>query len=327
MDDIVGKPEKANMYIKKALNNLDKVVYLPASLYEFYQKKISGLQAQNDIKESLNLILECAKKGKCIYGEYLELCKIIYGSLFEKMQEIVIRDGRHEVVPRGEYVGNEIKNIFEEMYSINIKNPVLVDFFGKSVLKDFDVSVIQGTSFAEWWDSELLSRDKDLLILYENTDSKYYYDLKYTIYHETYPGHGQFYQALSDRTTFEFDHGAISVIEGWATYAEWHSEDSEYIRNVRKNALYYLAVLNTYSIEQVDQILIKNKLNQGYSMELALQSVVNATQIIGFTECYYYGALWLETFLEEKNILPKDFLEFLSKHNVIEGFAIWNTIY
>lgn len=328
LDNISEQPERSAEYIEEALRDRKKIIYLPDSLYEYYHKKITDIHLPDDLKNKLYRILESAKNANSIYEEYLELCKIVYGPSFEKMLEVARREGDKTVaVPRSVSVKNEIREVYEELYSKHTQNAELVEKFGESKLSDFEVSVMPGQAFAEWWDEEIAPQGKDLLVLYQNEDSQYYNDLKYTIYHETYPGHGQFYRTLSDRRSHMFDHGAISIVEGWATYAEWHSEDSDYIRAVRKNALYFLSLLSTQNFKSVDELLIQNKLKQGYSMDAALQSVVNATQSIGFAESYYYGALWLELFLEEKKIAPKDFLAFLSERNVIEGFAVWDTIY
>lgn len=326
LDDIAEQPDQTEAFIAKAVKCIDKVIYIPATLIEYYEEKIAALSVSDEIKEKLDKILAYAQNAKLVYKEYLELCAKIYGDSFEQMKEIAVREGEQVVVLRGESVACTMRDVFEDMYAENRKDSRLTEQFGASVLSDFQVEVMPGQSFAEWWDAEIAEGDTDTLILYQNEDSQYYNDLKYTVYHETYPGHGQFYQTLSDRTEKSFDHGAISLIEGWATYAEWHAKDSEYIRAVRKNALCFLSVLISNPFEMVDEILIQNKLKQGYSRDLALQSVINATQRIGFVECYYYGALWLENHLQMKNIKPKDFLNMLKKKNVVEGFAVWNTI-
>lgn len=326
LDDIAEQSEQIEIIISKAIEFIDKVIYLPATLVEYYEKKISELSVSSEQKEKLNQILAHAKNAKSVYNKYLELCEVMYGSSFGKMKDIAVREGAQIVVPRGESVACTMRDIFEDLYAKNIEDCILTERFGASVLKDFKVEVMPGQGFAEWWDAEIATEEKDTLILYQNKDSQYYNDLKYTIYHETYPGHGQFYQTFSERNKRLFDHGAISLIEGWATYVEWHSESSEYIDAIRKNALRFLAVLNSNPFELVDEILIQNKLKQGYSMDAALQSVINATQLIGFVECYYYGALWFENYFAEKQLLPKDFLNLLKKRNVIEGFAVWNTI-
>lgn len=328
LDNMSECPERGVEYVAKAWENRDKIIFLPASLEEYYHKKITKMQITGEVESKLHHIVEYARGAESNYEEYLALCKITYGSLFEKMLLVAHVEGTEAInVPRGDSVKNEIREVYEGLYDEIIQKAEIIEKYGESQLCDFDVCVMQGQAFAEWWDEEISSQGRDVLILYQNEDSQYFNDLKYTIYHETYPGHGQFYKTLSDREIHLFDHGAISIVEGWATYAEWHSEDSDYIRAVRKNALYFLRLLSTHRIEDIDEILIQNKLKQGYSREAALQSVVNATQSIGFTECYYYGALWLEVFMAEKEIEPKEFLTFMNKHNVIEGFSIWNTIY
>ena len=101
-------------------------------------------------------------------------------------------------------------------------NKNVIEKFGSSLVDNYDVDIKEGVGFAEWWDRQLINGEKDLLVLYNNKDLRNLDDFKCTIYHEVYPGHGQFYNFVRNNSSSIklFDQGAVTLIEGWATYCE-----------------------------------------------------------------------------------------------------------
>ena len=108
--------------------------------------------------------------------------------------------------------------------------------FGCSAIQDFGTQIIDGNGYGEWWDREISDTGRDELVLYTNDNQVKCDDYKYTIIHETYPGHGHFYNYVRVQNDC-MDHGAMSLVEGWATYCEWNTYPSKCVNVIKHNAL------------------------------------------------------------------------------------------
>lgn len=153
--------------------------------------------------------------------------------------------------------------------------------------------------------------------MYDNKDALNRDDFEYTIYHEIYPGHGQFYNyaRMNSTTIPKFDHGAMSLIEGWATYCEWNVKDTSYSRSLKERGKEFLDISILKSIGCKDKIeLIYNRnIKRGYTKEQAINSVLYFSQYPGFLESYYLGALCIEEIVNSKAFgKPLKFLEYLN---------------
>lgn len=191
------------------------------------------------------------------------------------------------------------------------------------LLKIFLIETVPGAGFAEWWDSSL-NEGNDLLRLFINADSMYENDLLYTIQHEVYPGHGHFYHMSKGSGSPVFDHGAMTLVEGWATYAEWHAQPSSYTEATRHNALLLLQDTIHLSGSERAATVLTHKREQGYSAEEGLRTLEYVSQYIGFLESYYWGALWFEQVFDKLSIItPAAFLRQEYQINFVEGFGAW----
>lgn len=322
LDAVESNPEKTEKIIEIARAESEKILKTPSLLKEMLWSRISGLKIKEEEKEQLKELGKKSFSSK-LTKNYIQISDAIYGSLFPTMMKTVLETKKINTVEHGEKVNaDNIISLSKEYYEKLKNNKSIVEKFGECSITNYREKVVSGVGFAEWWDRDLLEEEKDLLVLYANEDSLKLNDLQYTIIHEMYPGHGQFYNKVAHNNTL-MDHGAMSIIEGWATYAEWNTVASEYIRDIRNNALYFLkeSLENDVDVKAENMYLRKQK--QGYSKDEALRTVIYATQYIGFLEAYYYGALWIEYFLKENNMKESEFIEFLSKKNVGDFFATW----
>lgn len=272
LDAIDRQPLQSDALITKAIANLNQLILTPSCLWV-------GLSARAHDKRILHML----DKGVDFSKDYWKLNPDYCGDFMSATIDLPI--------PHGERFSDSITTEFSKLYSALQSNEILISKFGACAIKDFDICLDKDAGFAEWWDKHISNTEHDTLVLHDNADARYYNDFVYTVLHETYPGHGHFYNTI---TTPVFDQGAMSLIEGWATYVEWNSIPSPYASACRHNAMVFLH--NSYSLSADDfaNSIVARKHQQGYSKQEALRSALYATQYPGFLESYYLGALFFE---------------------------------
>ena len=322
LDAISEHPEKTNEYLEKAEMKKEQLIKTPKLLQGLFEEKVQALQVCEEEKSRLGELLAFSLMTG--YSKnYIELCELLYGELYSLMNAEVLSSNGIRKVDHGEKIEVvEVSSLCREYYQKLNGNAELAEKFGHCAIENYREEIAYGTGFAEWWDRDLIEEDNDLLILYANDDSLNENDLYYTIIHEMYPGHGQFYNVVAHGDKL-VDHGAMSIVEGWATYAEWNTVKSEYISSIRNNALYFLKESLERDVNVKAEQIVERKQKQGYSKAEAFRTVEYVTQYIGFIEAYYYGALWIEFYLQNNELTPKEFLEYLSKKNIGDFFATW----
>lgn len=325
VDQIEEMPDRA----KEFLNRVDRMnvqpLKTPEVLVQWFHNRIQVLPVDKCIKDQLHEILESSASGQEISPLYWEFCKQLFGDAWIQMKS-VFDDPQYddyEILPKQTLIDKKHKELFHSIFSSVTSNQKLISQYGKSAIEEFDLVIEEGMHYGEWWDRDLTNYEKDRLILFENAQSVREQDYFYTILHEAYPGHGQFYNAVRNEHTC-MDHGAMALVEGWATYCEWHSYPSSYINVIRHNAMVSLRSSYRLGAVQRSEKLWKQLLQTGASEAQARQSLVYATQYPGFTEAYYLGALWLEAVINmQHKYTPETFLQYLKNHNKGVFFRLW----
>jgi len=148
--------------------------------------------------------------------------------------------------------------------------------------------------------------------------------LRTTLAHEVL-GHGIFYKIAKDTNPLFFDHGAVSLIEGWATWCEWYASDSPYGGLYRNNRIFSLR--NFYEIDPARLVseISKNLNRLCYSKDTIDNSIINYFQYPGFSYSYTIGALWFEDkFSDNKSYeKPYEFFEMLNGGYWGDFFCLW----
>jgi hypothetical protein len=94
----------------------------------------------------------------------------------------------------------------------------------------------------------------------------------------------------------------MALIEGWATWCEWHYAEPTWGRYLRAMRCYGLRHFDGMDAELI-QTDIRNFMAQvGYSVEAAESSIEYFFQYPGFSMAYTLGALWFETQAEKQSI-------------------------
>jgi len=324
LDAIERDMKKETEYIRYAYENKDKLIYTPRIIIELLKKRInSNSFTQKD--NLLELLMISQTLNPCLTNDHYY--EMLYGKALQDINnKYVDKEFMLMAIEHGKKIKTEnIMNDYLRIFNGFINNSLLQEKFGVSMVNNnFAIEVENGNGFAEWWDRGLTNTQSDKLVIHKNLDSLNSNDFSYTILHEVYPGHGHFYNMVAHNEKMSFDHGAMSLIEGWATYVEWHSVVSDYVTQIKNNALIFLQESKIPNLDiRLDRIY-QRKINQHFTKANALQTVIYESQYRGYLESYYMGALWIEYFINVNNMTPKDFLLFLTDRNVGDLYSIWN---
>lgn len=322
IDAIKNDPQKTQEFIDYAWVKKDIVIKTPQILYQPLTNDIKKLGIPENSKSFINTLLTYSIN----YGQeinYIDVCGTFFGDSFSVMIDEVMKVKKPQKLNHGEKLSAQnVADLYQIFYKQLCKNVCLNDNFGSCAIISCGTKINNDVGYAEWWDRELLESKEDLLILHTNPESLNSNDLFYTIIHEMYPGHGHFYNTVT-HSDHLVDHGAMSIVEGWATYVEWNSIESDYAKTCRNNALFFLKGNAIGNINERATRTYNQKIEQGYRTIEALRTTRYATQYLGYLESYYYGAIWIELFIKKNNIKPRTFLSFLSKRNIGDFLAIW----
>lgn len=324
-DLIEENNDNAAQLILIAEENIDKIIILPQVLVPYYKRMIKTSIHDSILKQRLLNILKTAITAKDNTQDYWNFIKNLFGESFLSLKEAFTSedfDHTYWRIPAQKVIKSNVEITFDNVYNNTVKDKSICEKFGQSAIKTFNKTIVEGNGYGEWWDREISDSGHDELILYTNNNCVKSDDYLYTILHESYPGHGHFYNAIRQKNK-NIDHGAMHLIEGWATYCEWHTYPSKYVDTIRHNDLvtlnrsYYLS-----QNEKAKQIYIRKR-SQHKKVSQFSSSIIYSTQYIGYLESYYLGALWLEKAIDNIYKTPVTFLKMLSECNKGEFFKLW----
>lgn len=289
IDAIEECPDKYELLVGIANSNKDKLILTPSLVIDTLEKRIILLpkECQKDISQ----LIDYSRMSQ-YNPDFKSYCSVIFGNLYNKIIEIAFASEDSQKINHGRKLKNTelISFTDQELAGISTDRNV-INKFGNFNIEKYDTEISNSIGYAEWWDRDLLDSETDKLILFDNSDSMFINDLKYTIIHEIFPGHGYFYNSLAHNSDYIFDHGAIALIEGWATFVEWNTIPSKYISQIRQNSCTFLAQSVSSNGDKLAQNILIRKQALGFSNEESLRTITYLTQYIGFLESYYAGAL------------------------------------
>ncbi|MBB6451625.1 hypothetical protein HNQ94_000046 [Salirhabdus euzebyi] len=253
---------------------------------------------------------------KIMFGKYFNEI-LSYTQQLEKLQKNEKQEKIHSSKLM-EFINSTIKKATNDLN--------LHKRFGEYSNLEYKIEITERNGgYAEWWARELSDEDKDKLVIIKNQNTLNKDDLELTLYHEVYPGHGHFYDAARRQRKHPFfDHGALCLIEGWATYCEWNTVNSDYASYLRSNAGAYFKLLDRgKDIDELLYELFKKQLKHNTEKQ-ALYAITYFSEYPGFNESYFMGAYWLDYKINIGDFSnPVDFLEFLSVKPWGDFFALW----
>ena len=324
-DLISEDTQNSDKYVLKAMKNRELIIKTPKQLVRYYRNCIKNSIYDERLKANLSELLEKSVNANEISSEYWSFIARIYGKSFDDMKVSFSSDffcNNHISLPRQKIIKGNCKEIFEEIYSSITNDSSIQEKFGKPSILDFHTRIEEGNGYGEWWDCEISPTGKNELVLYTNDNRVKSEDYRYTIIHETYPGHGHFYNFIRSEND-AMDHGAMGLIEGWATYCEWNTYPSTYVNAVRHNAMACLWESAHLSADELaESIFVRNK-RKKRPFKKYVTNLVYSTQYVGFMESYYLGALWLELIFKSGKYTPLSFLQMLASSSKGEFFRLW----
>lgn len=155
------------------------------------------------------------------------------------------------------------------------------------LLARFRLDVVSAEGFGAYWPAELTDDTRDRLEISANDDSLGRTTLEQTLAHEV-AGHGVFYEALRRAQPTFVDHGALALIEGWATFAEWRLPG---MRGPDAARLAWVDLIGAGE-EDVGRRVPEFVAAQGYSEEQVEAALFSWTQLPAFQLSYMLGGLW-----------------------------------
>ncbi len=157
----------------------------------------------------------------------------------------------------------------------------------QALVSHFSVGVNGGAGFGAYWPRELTGESADRLEMSANPDSLRSVSLLQTLAHEI-AGHGVFYQALRRSTPVFVDQGALALIEGWATFAEWRLPG---LAGPDAARLAWLDLLGA-NADQVRLLVPRLVRAEGYSSTQIESALLAWTQLPAYQMSYLMGGLW-----------------------------------
>lgn len=151
----------------------------------------------------------------------------------------------------------------------------------------FSVRIAQATGFGAYWPQELTGASEDKLEVWANADSLRPVALRQTLAHEI-AGHGVYYGLLRRKQPSFVDHGALALVEGWATFAEWMLPGMSGPGGARMAWLDLVGAAEDTVRDEIPRIVRA----QGYSMQQAESALLMWTQLPAYQLSYQLGALW-----------------------------------
>lgn len=304
LDACKGSPENADKFIEKAEANKDIVAYTPERAVKAMMWSFMACETREQLRRVRALVKYAQEHGRII--STAPLWKAVFGDDWEYPEppaELLPIDRGHQLSDL------PVKETLVELVS----DPSLISRFGNNLPGDYDIRVMHSEEiFGAWNPAFLTGREKDELVIYEQPSLCTEHEFLHTLLHEFYPGHRHFYKSVGLA-----DQGAMTLVEGWATFVEWYCGEPEYCRALRNNTLYIL------SLRDKPEELYACRLAQGYGERNGNTHVMYATQYPGLYEAYTLGALWIEDYVARHKMLPKDFLNFLSGRHAGDFFALW----
>jgi hypothetical protein len=160
-------------------------------------------------------------------------------------------------------------------------------------IPEFTVDLQNQRGFAEYWPAELSSTGSNVMIVFDLHGQGGEEALQATIAHELL-GHATFYEFERAHPAAVFDHGALGLIEGWATWCEWHAVPSSFTARSRAAAIHALGWLLEPDATLACSSITRHIEGLGYPKATAEDAVEYFFQYPLFAASYTLGALWFE---------------------------------
>lgn len=274
-----------------AVANVDpeKLLHLPQSVADDASKRISIIAKKIGHKPELNQLLRAA-----VAAPYRPLTRPMLSQVFGNgLDKLLLDAAEAEAFPRDESIKLsrfEARDFVEDFVERAKRDRSTRCIFSNATLQ-IDYTDCE-SGFAEYWPRELIApQQSDLLVIHLNAQSLDLHALEATLYHEIF-GHGSFYYALRTLQPPLVDHGALVLVEGWATAIEWHYSSPQYAKWTRARRL--RSVQNIDAAEDDLILQIERAVADDNDERNRERRIIEAFQYPGLSMSYAIGGLWFE---------------------------------
>lgn len=294
-------------------------LYLPEFLGEQYRTRIVASERLRPHQKADLLAITGRAQDQRFENRHRDIFEPVFGGALDGLLDKALH--RVAALPDDRPIaGSNLRVLASEIVGhLRDKVPPRLQSLASSIPK-FRTTVSPGAGFAEYWPTTLTGAQQNELIIYDNPDQLGYQNFQATLAHEVL-GHGTFYAYASQAEPPFFDHGAMALIEGWATWCEWAASAppfGHYLRSVRCSALRRFSLGDPAQIQrqiEADTALL------GYSGAVAESGIEYFFQYPGFAYSYSLGALWFDERLRAQE--PGQFLESLRGQPWGDFFVLW----
>ena len=325
LDAIDNNTAKEREYIDKAHNNIFQMYTMPKILFKYYKNKIldSNYVFKNELLTLLRKSVSIQNRDNFAPNVLVPTFGIHFvSSLRDYVKKTTGLPKTRNITQK--IPVPELRTYCLEKLKENENNSRLIRKYGKFHNSGYSIKFTKDIDhYGEYWHKQLTNDNQDMLILAVNKSSICQRNLNGTLIHEVYPGHSHFYDRVIHRE-HAFDHGAMAVIEGWATFCEYETNNKSGLSfNYKLLVKHLLRLDKPKYFEESCSKIYEIMLAETGSKSIALSSLISATQYRGYLESYYIGALWLLTYFKKTGKTPSYFLNKLAKRNVGEYFNIY----
>jgi hypothetical protein len=293
LDEEDNAARRAAMLTRAESTELNGV---PQFIVDTITRRIDARQASSQESEVLRTLL--ARAARTSWRDPHEgALEIVFGAELKNLLTFGsrLRESAPSPRPLGRALGSSSVPPLVESFRAN--HSELSPWLGR-----FATTVVPGNGFAAYWPKELCGTDRDELRIEANADSLRSDVFQETLAHEL-GGHGVFYELLRRRSPGFVDHGALALVEGWATFAEWRLPG---LPGPDRARLAWLDMLGAGEAQLLSTVpsLVRA---QGYSESQAETALLNWTQLPAYQASYLLGGLWFaaraETFQDGLELL------------------------
>jgi len=272
----------------------DIMLHLPGSLAAGFARRIAQMSSRIDSSSSqhLDVLFESA-----LDAAHRPLSRTLFEALLGPYFEEVLRiAGLAMVQPRPArqpMSRTEARSFVADFLRESAAHPLIRNRVDVSKV---EVGFREGTSgYAEYWSRDVSPNAKfDKLIVHLNDDSCERLALAATLYHEIH-GHAVFYELLRSSAPSFVDHGALTLIEGWATGCEWELSDQNYARWARSQRLRSLRLLDATPAEVTASLETPHP-EMGGKLHPEVR-LIEEFQYPGLAASYGLGGVWFEAYV------------------------------
>ena len=314
---LIKNKKKSVEAFKKVINKrLNFLLFCPIQLYSHY-KDLINKKFSDENKTWLIKILNYAKdKGITI------LPKLYYKNIFGKqIYKHVYKKCISYSKRKTQFTKNTKIDVGKEkIYASNLIKKLEIDNFKNNIwgnYSTFKFIIKEDNEFGtgKWLDNRLTYSSNQFIL---NTNfiltEKCCED---QIYRNIYPGHAHFYNTIfSNKKLTKLDNSSSYIINGWSTFALWHFNPSNHIRNHKYNNCKTLTYMFGKKFDQNTVNKLFNHLLTYNNKKMAINILIQLTQYIGYFESSILGAIAVEYLIDKLKMGPKEFLKWLSNQHI-----------